>query len=157
VQGVFTEGGFRFPLTSRWDGDASDASIEVAPAIYQEYIPKRQEIRAVIVGNRVFAATVNSQAHPEALDDVRGLPPDVAYEAHDLPPAIGDRLVEMTRRFGIQFASADLVLTPSGEYVFLDLNPNGQWLWLELDAGLPLTDALIGAMTDPALAGGTHR
>jgi hypothetical protein len=49
------------------------------------------------------------------------------------------------------------VLTPSGEYVFLDLNPNGQWLWLELDAGLPLTDALIGAMTDPALAGGTHR
>jgi hypothetical protein len=43
--------------------------------------------------------------------------------------------VELVRSLGLRFCSADLVLTPDGRHVFLDLNPNGQWLWLELEAG----------------------
>lgn len=43
----------------------------------------------------------------------------------------------MVRGFGLRFCSADLVLTPDGRHIFLDLNPNGQWLWLETEAGLP--------------------
>jgi hypothetical protein len=40
----------------------------------------------------------------------------------------------------------DLILTPDGEVVFLELNPNGQWLWLELELGLPLTEAFADVL-----------
>ena len=76
------------------------------------------------------------------------------YEPHDLPADIGAALLEVVRGFGLRFCSADLVLTPDGRYVFLDLNPNGQWLWLEIEAGLPLSAAmadLLGAgIPEPA-------
>jgi len=49
--------------------------------------------------------------------------------------------------FGINFASADMILTPEGEYVFLELNPNGQWLWLERDLGLPLVAHMADLLT----------
>jgi hypothetical protein len=49
--------------------------------------------------------------------------------------------------FGINFASIDLIVTPSGEFVFLDLNPNGQWLWLEVELGLPLVAAMADLLT----------
>ena len=62
-------------------------------------------------------------------------------------------LLEMVRGLGLRFCSADLVLTPDSRHVFLDLNPNGQWLWLELEAGLPLSaamaDLLAGGIPEP--------
>jgi len=36
-----------------------------------------------------------------------------------------------------------MIVTPSSEYVFLEINPNGQYLWLERETGLPFTDTLI--------------
>ena len=139
VQGAFLEGGFRFPLARRWHGSVGDASIAAAPTIFQEEINKVLEVRAVVVGDRVFAAEVPASADV----DVREYDVSEAYCRHELPPEVAAKLRDLTRAVGVHFASADLVVTPAGEYVFLDLNPNGQWLWLELSAGLPLTAALI--------------
>jgi hypothetical protein len=49
--------------------------------------------------------------------------------------------------FGINFASPDMILTPEGEFVFLELNPNGQWLWLEAELGLPLISSMADLLT----------
>jgi hypothetical protein len=49
--------------------------------------------------------------------------------------------------FGTNFASMDLIVTPEGEFVFLDLNPNGQWLWLETELGLPLVSSMADLLT----------
>jgi len=49
--------------------------------------------------------------------------------------------------FGINFASLDMILTPEGEFVFLELNPNGQWYWLEVELGLPLVQSLADLLT----------
>ena len=34
-------------------------------------------------------------------------------------------------RLELNFAAIDLIETPDGEHVFLEVNPNGQWLWLD--------------------------
>jgi hypothetical protein len=142
---VSYDGGVRVPLTTRWpenvDPDQVD-TIRLAPAVFQEYVPKQREIRAVVIGSRVFAASVDSQAIPEARHDVRGAARKARYEPYDLPGEVRSALLEMVRGLSLRFCSADLVLTPDGRHVFLDLNPNGQWLWLELDAGLPLSAAM---------------
>lgn len=147
---VSYDGGLRVPLTTVWPENvdpAQAATIRLAPAVFQEYVPKQREIRVVVIGTRVFAAAVNSQAVPEARHDVRAATRKAVYEPYDLPPGIGAALLEVVRGFGLRFCSADLVLTPDGEYVFLDLNPNGQWLWLEIEAGLPLSAAMADLLS----------
>jgi hypothetical protein len=110
-------------------------------------------IRAVVIGARVFAASVDSQSIPAARHDVRGAGIRAGYEPYDLPEDVRRALLEMVRGLGLRFCSADLVLTPDSRHVFLDLNPNGQWLWLELEAGLPLSaamaDLLAGGIPEP--------
>jgi hypothetical protein len=89
---------------------------------------------------------VDSQAIPAARHDVRGAGKQAGYEPYDLPQDVRGALLEMVSGLGLRFCSADLVLTPDGRHVFLDLNPNGQWLWLELEAGLPLSAAMAGLL-----------
>lgn len=42
------------------------------------------------------------------------------------------------KNLGLEFCSADFLVTRDGEEIFLELNPNGQWLWLEFLTGTPL-------------------
>ena len=44
---------------------------------------------------------------------------------------------------GLRMSNIDMILTPDGEYVFLEANPNGQWAWIEDCTGFPLTTALV--------------
>jgi hypothetical protein len=142
---VSYDGGLIVPLTAKLpanvDPDQLD-TIRLTPAVFQEYVPKQLEIRAVVIGGNVYAASVDSQAIPEARHDVRSTAAKVSYEAYDLPADVRRALLEIVRGLGLRFCSADLVLTPDGRHIFLDLNPNGQWLWLELEAGLPLSAAM---------------
>ncbi len=48
----------------------------------------------------------------------------------------------MMRRLGLAYCSADFRLLPDGGVVFLDLNPGGQYLFVEIRAGLPVSAAL---------------
>jgi hypothetical protein len=146
---VSYDGGLRVPMTTKWpenvEPDQVD-SIRLTPAVFQEYVPKQREIRAVVIGGQVFAASVDSQAIPAARHDVRGAGKRAGWEAYDLPADVCRALLEMVRGLALRFCSADLVLTPDGRHVFLDLNPNGQWLWLELEAGLPLSAAMADVL-----------
>jgi hypothetical protein len=146
---VSYDGGLRVPLTAKWPEHADPGlvgTIRLAPAIFQEYIPKEREIRAVVIGGQVFAASLDSQAIPAARHDVRGAGDNAGYEPYELPADVRGALLSMVTGLGLRFCSADLVLTPDGRHVFLDLNPNGQWLWLELEAGLPLSAAMAALL-----------
>jgi len=154
---VSYDGGRRIPLTTIWpenvDPDLAE-TIRLTPAVFQEYIAKEREIRAVVIGSQVFAASVDSQAIPAARHDVRAVAKQARYEPYDLPVPVRDALLGLVRGLQLRFCSADLVLTPDGQHVFLDLNPNGQWLWLELEAGLPLSatmaELLAAGLPEPA-------
>jgi hypothetical protein len=156
------DGGLRVPLTTKWPDDVEPDQVDtirLAPAVFQEYVPKKREIRAVVIGGRVFAASVDSQTVPAARHDVRGIVAKQAtYEPYNLPEEVRSALLEMVRGLGLRFCSADLVLTPDGRHVFLDLNANGQWLWLELEAGLPLSaaiaDVLAAGIPEPTASAG---
>lgn len=139
------DGGLRLPMTTKWPRNVESDQvnlIRVTPTVFQEYVPKQREIRAVVIGDRVFAASVDSQSVPAARHDVRAVVRQARYEPYDLPDDVAAALLEVVRGFGLRFCSADLVLTPDGRHVFLDLNANGQWLWLEVEAGLPLSAAM---------------
>ena len=105
---------------------------ELSPAIYQELVPKRFDIRVTIVGTRIFAARIDSQSDPDASIDWRHTAnPKLPHYQVTRPQALQEALLRLMARLGLNFAAIDLVETPEGDYVFLEVNPNGQWLWLD--------------------------
>lgn len=118
-------------------------SVRHMAMIFQAYVPKRVELRVTVVGDEVFAAEIHSQATKHTRHDWRrydhGNTPTLP---HLLPEAEARRCVELTRRLGLRYGTIDLVLTPDGRYVFLEINSNGQFLWVETLTGLPITRAV---------------
>ena len=68
---------------------------------------------------------------------------ELAHTPIELPGTLADKCRMLTTHFGLSFSAIDLVLDPDGDYVFLEMNPNGQWAWLEQRAGHPIRDAII--------------
>lgn len=54
---------------------------------------------------------------------------------------INTKLVDYVRSFGLSFGVIDSIITPDDEFIFLEINPNGQWAWLEHKTGLNISQA----------------
>ena len=125
------------------------AGVERAPVIFQELVPKRLELRVTVVGQRAFTAAIDSQSSPFAREDLRRADDLVACATHELAPEVEALCVRLVQALGLAFGAIDMVLTPAGEHVFLEVNASGQWAWVETRAGLPITaalaDLLVGA------------
>jgi glutathione synthase/RimK-type ligase-like ATP-grasp enzyme len=134
------QGGFRMPLTAMLPRGHSLESVAHAPTILQPYVEKAFELRCVVIGDKIFAAKMDTQADEKSRVDSRGGEPD--HEIFALPDAVEASLRRVMRSFDLNFASLDMIVTPDGEFVFLELNPNGQWLWLEYELGLPLVASM---------------
>jgi hypothetical protein len=123
-------------------------SIRHAPAIFQPYVAKQVELRVTVVGDRVFAAEIGSQSSRLTRVDWRHYEDrTVPYVPHSLPVDVAQRCFELVRALGLEFGALDFILTPEGDYVFLEINPNGQWGFIELSTGLPIADAVVDYLT----------
>lgn len=132
---------FTEPVTLRDLGHAHDA--RHGPALLQAYVPKAIELRVTVIGERVFAIAIDSQRDPHARHDWRHAQSQrLPFRPHRLPRDLEARCVELTAELGLAFGAIDLILTPDGRYVFLEINPNGEYDWLEVKTGLPITEAI---------------
>jgi hypothetical protein len=91
----------------------------------------------------VFACRIDSQITKQTHVDWRRYDDSTPYSIYVTDEALNNSLFGMMRDYGIRFAAFDLVVTPNGERVFLEINPAGQFLWIEELTGMPITDAII--------------
>lgn len=117
-------------------------AVSLAPGIFQVRVPKVYEVRATVVGDEIFTVRIDSQAHDDTRLDWRRNQDSLSYTQLELPDDIRRLLLAMNDRLGLFFAAYDLIVTPSDQYVFLEVNPLGQWLWLENATGVPISQAL---------------
>jgi hypothetical protein len=143
--GVQNEEGYRLPLTTTLPKGHPLDSVALAPTIFQPYVSKAAELRCVVIGEKIFSARIDSQANENTRKDWRG--GEYQLEPFSLPKQVEASILRLMDSFGINFASLDMILTPEGEFVFLELNPNGQWLWLESRLGLPLVATMADLLT----------
>jgi MvdD family ATP-grasp ribosomal peptide maturase len=122
--------------------------LRLCPMTFQERIPKQLELRVTVVGERVFAAAVDSQALGGARDDWRreGEALLDAWKPYTLPREVETRLLRLHARFGLSYGASDFILTPSGQLVFLELNPAGEFFWLERAPGFSISKALADVL-----------
>jgi glutathione synthase/RimK-type ligase-like ATP-grasp enzyme len=122
---------FTSPLTAA-DLGALD-QLALSPMTFQEQLAKRVELRVTVIGAQVFAAAVDSQAVPAARTDWRKAGRELlrAWTPYALPDEVTRRLRQLTERLGLAYGAADFVVTPDGRHVFLEINPAGEWFWLD--------------------------
>lgn len=115
----------------------------------QNYIEKDYEVRVTVVGENVFACKIDSQAMEEKqgkIDWRQGYDYNIKHEAIKLPIEIENKCIAFLKKMGLNFGAFDFVVTPDNQYVFLECNPNGQWLWIELLTGLKISEAIANVL-----------
>lgn len=149
--------GDEYPVRRVWTNRLSAEELDsleglnLSPMIFQQEIPKQIEIRATIIGREIFCAAVDPAA-VGADDDWRkqGEALLERWFEYELPEPIRDRLLAMMDRLRLHYGAADLILTPTGELVFLEINPCGELCWLDQNTGLPLGEAMTSLLMSAA-------
>jgi glutathione synthase/RimK-type ligase-like ATP-grasp enzyme len=120
--------------------------IRHTPGIFQVLIPKAYEIRLTVVADTIFAVKILSQENEQTRIDWRVAPYELKYEPTDLPQDIRYLVAAFMAEFNLVYSCLDFIVTPEGEYVFLESNPGGQYLWIEHLTGLPITETIVDAL-----------
>ena len=123
------------------------AALRAAPVILQQEIRKAYDVRVTVVGPDVFAATIDSQTQADTqVDWRRSSRSDLAHTAIELPEFLRQQCIELTKSLGLRFGAIDFVLDEGGEYWFLEINPNGQWGWVENRTRQPIAASIVNEL-----------
>lgn len=120
------------------------------PVTFQEAIVEKIDIRITVVGRNVFAVSIHHDADIGAGSDNvdwRNHKLNRIYKPFRLPEDIECLCRNYVEHLGLRFGVIDMCLSSSGEYYFLEINPQGQWVPSELVAGMPISQALADLLT----------
>jgi hypothetical protein len=108
-----------------------ESDLRSAPGIYQEKIIKRAEIRATFMGRSVFAWEKRFENRPHAQLDIdwRAMNDGADLNIHHLPDDIQEKCFRLLSALGLYYGAFDFAIDENGEYQFLEVNPQGQFLW----------------------------
>lgn len=123
-------------------------TIFACPSIYQELIEKDYELRVTVMGETVFAVMIESQKEEVTIDwrsDIKDY--KLPLKSVKLPQKIEDQCRRLCNKLNLSFGAIDMIVTKSGEHVFLEVNESGQFLWIEKsNANLLMLDAFCKAL-----------
>jgi len=119
--------------------------LRFCPMTFQEKVPKALELRTTIVGDRVFTAAVDSQSLEGSTYDWRkeGRALVESWKPYDLPPEVEKKLLKLMADLGLNYGAIDIIVTPDGRHVFLEINPVGEFFWMEtFSPHFPISQAI---------------
>lgn len=131
--------------------DLADLSgLSLCPGTFQELLPKSLEIRATVVGHRVMSAAIDSQVSARAVHDWRrdGVRMLQNWRPYQLPVDVEEKILRLMNYFSLNYGAIDIILTPDDQHIFLELNPSGEFFWLEEAPGLPISDAIADLLLE---------
>jgi hypothetical protein len=139
-------GGLPTRLLHAADLDALDG-LRACPMMFQRFVEKAYELRIAWVDGQVFVGALDGR---KCGVDWR-YDSTASWEPHRLPSPVLDRLARLMARLGLRQGAIDMIVEPTGDYVFLEVNPHGEWGMLERELELPISDAIAAALIRLAL------
>lgn len=111
--------------------NSSQDDFSFCPVFFQEKIEKDYELRILVIGTKIFPFSINSQDVEHAKTDWRLGTLSLSYQPAEIPRELEEKMFAFLKDRGLFYGSFDFVVTPSGDYVFLECNQDGQWAWLD--------------------------
>jgi ATP-grasp ribosomal peptide maturase len=148
---VCEQGGRRVALTQRLtETDLTDLrGIKLTTHLLQRWAPKLEEARVIVIGRHVFAVAIRAHSQAAYIDwraDYNAL----SYEPIPLPTDVERGIRAVMRELGLVYGAFDFVITPAAEWIFLEVNPGGQFGFLEDSTDAPLTATLADLLAQEA-------
>jgi ATP-grasp ribosomal peptide maturase len=113
--------------------------------LFQERVPKAHDARVTMVDGTAFAVAVITDSDA-GREDWRADYRNLRYEPVVVPEDVRLGMSAYLDHFGLRYGAFDFVVEPDGIWRFLECNPNGQWLWLQEEAGQPIAAALAALL-----------
>lgn len=148
---ICEQGGRRVALTQRLtDADLDDLrGIELTAHLVQEWAPKREEARVIVIGHHLFAVAIRAHSQASYID-WRADYPALTYESIPLPAEVERGIRAVMHDLDLVYGAFDFVITPDAEWIFLEVNPGGQFGFLEDRVDAPLTAILADLLAQEA-------
>jgi hypothetical protein len=115
----------------------------------ENYVTKKYEVRVTIMGSYIFSCKLDSQSQDDntgKIDWRQGYDYNLKHELINIPEEIEDFCRKYLRKLNLRFGCFDFIVTPENEYVFLECNPNGQWVWIEEELNIPMSEAMVDCL-----------
>ena len=140
--GLYVDGASKFSVyTRRVSSDAFDVdSVRACPVFLQQEIPRMADVRATFIGPHCFVADITGD---KQLIDWRDPQCSVRYSVSSLGEDVEAKCRLVLNRLGLLYGAFDFIRTPKDELVFLEVNPTGEWAWLEDRLGFSMRDAFV--------------
>lgn len=138
----------RFLDTRLWNEEDRQylPDLKLAPTMFQEYVTGVYDVRATVVGKEIFSVRITNLENSEMIDSRLNL--DLPYEPFEIPGEIKDRILDFMEKMGLVFGTIDLKINDNGEYVFFEINPQGQFLYVEVLTKLPIVQAVARYLSE---------
>jgi hypothetical protein len=136
-----TEGAYTRQLSLE-ELTAFEVSLSLCPVSVQQYVEKSLELRINVIGDEVFAAAIQSQVPGTYQADCRKDVSQYTIDAYNLDDQTRQKCLALLKELGLKYGAIDMIITPEGEEVFLEINASPQWLWIEHKTKQPITEAL---------------
>lgn len=121
-----------------------DEDISCTPIYLQEYQKKKYEVRLTFVEDSFWAVRIDSEDKLDWRKNYKG----INYKLIDCPDNILDDCIKMLKEFDLKFGAFDFIVDEEETWIFLEINPNGQWQWLEQELRVPISGRIVRFLTD---------
>jgi hypothetical protein len=152
ADGLMLDDKLEIPFTSRKVNSKNinvitQDDLELCPSFMQEYVEKNYELRITVIGEKILCCKIDSQKLPKGngREDWRegyehGL--SEVEEWIDCPDEIQEFIILYMQKMNLNFGCFDFIYAKNNSFYFLECNPNGQWMWLEEDLGIPISESI---------------
>jgi glutathione synthase/RimK-type ligase-like ATP-grasp enzyme len=123
--------------------------LSVCPTLFQEFIEKDFDVRITVVDSELTAVKLVAKEPDgtQRCDIRRNNMVDVVHSQIQLPEQITTTICKLTREYQLRFAAIDMVVSRAGEWFFLEINPNGQWAWIDQVANTDIAASFVKAFS----------
>ncbi|WP_071458443.1 hypothetical protein [Bacillus massilinigeriensis] len=125
--------------------ELQEANLKLAPVTIQDYVFPKTDIRVTVVGNEVFATDITISGKGVDID-WRKAKDDVQFNTVSLPTTVKNNCIEIVKQLGLKFGAIDLLKTDKNDYIFLEINPTGEWAWLVHTTGQPIPQSFANML-----------
>ncbi|MFI6730984.1 ATP-grasp ribosomal peptide maturase [Streptomyces atratus] len=115
--------------------------IETTAHLFQAWVNKDHEVRLTTVGDQIFAAAIHAGSK-DAHEDWRSDYGSLTYTSTLVPTQVAAGMQRLMGRLNLRYGAADFIVGPDGQWTFLEVNPCGQWDWIQGATGLPIAAAI---------------
>jgi glutathione synthase/RimK-type ligase-like ATP-grasp enzyme len=142
---ITNRGSFSMYTNSITQSDILDNSqLYEVPSFIQEQIENKNDIRVTIIDKSIFAVAIRK----EPAEEIDWRKPNIkkAYSLINLPDILCKKLLRLNMELGLRYSAIDLIQTPTDDFVFLEVNPAGEWVWLERELDLSISSQILKSL-----------